>query len=544
MEDYKFKKILALGIIFTFVIATIAVPNVKIFFDVEHSFSARASELLVGAPDKPATPSGNISGIICLSYNYSTSTKDSEGLNVSYGWDWNGDLIVDEWTGWYESNETCNTSHFWWEPGQYNVSVKAKNELENESDWSDSLNVTMNNLPPFEPTAPEPKDGLTDVDLNIILSWMGGDPNSCDTVTYDVYFGTTHPPAKVSSNQTDTFYDPGTLNIATHYVWMIIAWDNHSASTQGPMWSFVTRENNAPNEPTNPSPFNGATNISIDTDLSWACNDPDGDPLVYDVYFEANDDTPDTKVSQGQSGTSYNPPESLVYGTDYYWQIVAKDDYGGSTAGPIWSFKTEMPQPPIVEIIKPKEKSFYLRNIRLFPFFLTTIVYGAIDIEVNASAESGIKYVELYVNGKSKGNLSDEPYVFEWSPIICSMYKIKVIAVDNTGQSAEDTITVLKWRVHPVLLLAGSLIVLKQMRSPLKRTLIRGTVFNLRRVGNTYHGRAIRLRFTEFSGLTRVSGVIKLQRVSFGHSLLLRKYDLGPLGLTTYVVGIVPGGIK
>jgi hypothetical protein len=334
------------------------------------------------------------------------------------------------------------------------------------------------------------------------------------------------------------------LNLLTKYYWMIIAWDNHSTSTQGPIWSFTTRGNQAPNPPSSPDPFNGETNVSIDTTLGWTCTDPDGDSLVYDVFLDADDQTPETLVSEDQSETTFTPSESLDYGTDYYWKIVAKDEYGGLKEGPVWSFTTEIPEPPVVEIIKPKEKSFYLANTRILPLLLNTIVYGSIDIKVNATSESGIKYVELYVNGNPADNTSNEPYVFKWSPTICSIYKIKVKAVDNTGQSAEDKITVLKWRVHPVLLLAGSLLVLKQMKSPTKRTFVRGTVFNLRRVGNTYHGRAIRLRFTEFSGITRTSGVIKLQRVSFGHSLLLRKYDLGPLGLTTYVVGIVTGGIK
>ena len=544
MEDYIFKKILSLGIIFTFVIATVAVPNIKTFLEDENSFSVRASQLLTGPPEVPSIPSGNTSGFICLLHNYSTSTTDPGGFNVSYGWDWDGDLIVDEWTDWYESNETCNTSHFWWEPGEYNISVKAKNEFENESDWSDSLSVNMINLPPFKPTDPEPSDSSTNIDIYTVLSWIGGDPNDCDTVTYDVYFGSTIPPPKVSDNQSDTSYDPGTLNLTTIYYWMIVVWDNHSASTQGLTWEFMTRDNNPPSQPGNPNPPDGAINVSIDTALSWTCNDPDGDSIVYDVYLDANDQTPDTLVSDGQSGTTYKPSEPLEQGTNYYWQIVAKDEYGGSTDSLVWGFSTEYPEPPTVEIIKPKEKSFYLANTRILPLFLNTVVYGSIDIEVNASSESGIKYVELYVNGNLKGNTSNEPYVFKWSPTICSLYKIKVKAVDNSGQSAEDKITVLKWRVHPVLLLVGSLIVLKQMISPTKRTFVRGTVFNLRRVGNTYHGRAIRLRFTEFSGLTRTSGVIKLQRVSFGHSLLLRKYDLGPLGLTTYVVGIVPGGIN
>ena len=61
-----------------------------------------------------------------------------------------------------------------------------------------------------------------------------------DTVTYDIYFGTTSPPPKLVSNHTDSSYQPATLQGNTTYYWKIIAWDNHGASTPGSTWSFTT----------------------------------------------------------------------------------------------------------------------------------------------------------------------------------------------------------------------------------------------------------------------------------------------------------------
>jgi hypothetical protein len=98
--------------------------------------------------------------------------------------------------------------------------------------------------------------------------------------------------------------------------------------------------NQPPNKPTNPYPKNGAIDVDINADLSWNCNDPDGDPLTYNVYFEEDDPTPDILVSENQTSTTYNPG-TMKYKTTYYWKIVAWDNHNTSNEGSIWYFTTE-----------------------------------------------------------------------------------------------------------------------------------------------------------------------------------------------------------
>jgi hypothetical protein len=109
--------------------------------------------------------------------------------------------------------------------------------------------------------------------------------------------------------------------------------------------SFRVGNNRPPYTPTIRFPPDGATNINVGTDIGWYGGDPDWfDSVTYDVYFEADDSTPDVLVSDDQTGTSYDPG-TLEYSTTYYWQIISEDNHAASTPGPIWHFTTREPEP-------------------------------------------------------------------------------------------------------------------------------------------------------------------------------------------------------
>jgi len=105
------------------------------------------------------------------------------------------------------------------------------------------------------------------------------------------------------------------------------------------VWVYC-EQNNPPNPPTDQFPGDGATGIYVDANPVWYSSDPDGDAITYDVYFGDTNTPP--LVSPGQSSNVYEPG-TMNYCTTYYWQIVVWDEHGASTAGPLWSFTTEMP---------------------------------------------------------------------------------------------------------------------------------------------------------------------------------------------------------
>jgi len=122
-------------------------------------------------------------------------------------------------------------------------------ERENLTNGGIDCNLTFiyrnlaGNSPPNTPSNPSPSDGEVAVNLSTTLSWMGGDPDG-DIVTYDVYLEANNPDPQIliSSDQQNTSYHISDLNPATTYYWKIVATDNHSHSTEGPIWSFTTEE--------------------------------------------------------------------------------------------------------------------------------------------------------------------------------------------------------------------------------------------------------------------------------------------------------------
>jgi len=125
---------------------------------IEHmdiSYATRASKLIIATlaelseitksnapPLKPAAPEGINSGRIDEEYTYTASTIDPDEDELFYQFDW-GNGEFSEWIGPYNSDDIAEATYTWTEKGDYEIRVKAKDDHDVQSEWSDPLVVSM-----------------------------------------------------------------------------------------------------------------------------------------------------------------------------------------------------------------------------------------------------------------------------------------------------------------------------------------------------------------------------------------------------------------
>jgi len=192
------------------------------------------------------------------------------------------------------------------------------------------IEITKTNRPPVT-------DGIADQTiaegetLNIQLFDYFEDPDG-DNLVFAVVSGVG---TVVGSEYT---YSPDYDAAGTYQV-RIKAADGNGGEVETTFTLTVENTNRPPEEPQLFTPDNTALLISTTSvELSWDCNDPDGQLLTYDVYFGEN--TEALEVIATQSATSFLL-EGITAGKTYYWMIVARDPFGDETPSVIYSFSTD-----------------------------------------------------------------------------------------------------------------------------------------------------------------------------------------------------------
>ena len=87
------------------------------------------------------------------------------------------------------------------------------------------------------------------------------------------------------------------------------------------------------------TPTNNATNIGIETILTWSeAQDPDDDNLIY--RLEIQNDANDNIITINELTETTYTLQNLDYGVKYFWQVIVSDGVNQDVYSPTFSFQT------------------------------------------------------------------------------------------------------------------------------------------------------------------------------------------------------------
>ncbi|MBT5424845.1 MAG: PKD domain-containing protein [Bacteroidetes bacterium] len=154
-------------------------------------------------------------------------------------------------------------------------------------------------------------------ELNIIWDWEGDDH-------FDTQYGT-------RKTREHRFKTPG------DYLVTLVVKDSRGLTDTLTKPLTVLSSNLPPEIPENPFPADGQTGLAVKLNMKWECTDPDGDIILYTVYFGTSNPPPLYETNHTYLGLD---PEKLEYGTKYYWKLDAREIKSNTVEGPTWSFTT------------------------------------------------------------------------------------------------------------------------------------------------------------------------------------------------------------
>ncbi len=322
-------------------------------------------------PETPDTPSGPSSGYLNIEYSFETSTTEQNGDDVKYGWDWDGDDQVDEWTGFYPSGATASISHVFESTGTYDVQVKAMDIFNDDSAFSPTkqVDITIGD-PPDDPDTPSGEtDGMHAT--YYYYETQTDDPNLGDQIYY--YFDWDD----MSNSDWLGPYDSGDT-ISAQHKWSkpgefdvrVKAKDLAGSESDWSNALTVTMGNTPPEVPQEPEgPSSGIIGISYT--FSTLTSDPEGDDIEY--RFDWGDGSFSDWISVPFSSHKWLEPG------EYGLRVKARDQWDESE----WS-----------------------------GFEMITMDEGSLDVTVSVDPQVAIVGEEIHCSAMVTGG--NEPFTYEW----------------------------------------------------------------------------------------------------------------------------------
>ncbi len=345
---------------------------------------------------------GTVDSVFVFDASESSDLEDLEE-DLEVRWDWESDSTFDTE---YSTNKIAQ--HQYQIGGTYYITLEVKDTRGMTTRKTDFLRVSWNNRAPNASFSVSPESGYLQ-DIFIFNASSSSDPeddnrslNSRWDFDGDGNWDTEYSKEKSVQHQ---YAESGVYEVKLEVK------DSEGLTSQTTYSLVVGAMNEPPAPPSDPQPQNENSDASTLCTLTWACDDPEGDVLTYDIYFGTAANPP-MVAEKHETNSYYCLP--LEYVTDYYWKIVAYDPYGHIVEGDVWHFTTNDSENPINTIRDPRDGKFYK----------TVEIDGKVWMAENLNIGSMIHSSTGGLNndGYQKDTTKIEKYCYNNDPENCEIY--------------------------------------------------------------------------------------------------------------------------
>jgi hypothetical protein len=310
-------------------------------------------------PDNPNKPTGPTSGRAGPQYTYCASGGDDpDGHQVKYGFDWNDDGTVDDWTDFVDSGQQACIDHSFSSGGTYHIKAKTKDEKGGTSEWSPELTVTMApNDPPGKPGTPSGNDnGIVGTSYPYSTNAVS-DPDG-DSVLYQFDWGDGEKSNwKQNPEASHKWTTKGTFNVKAR------SKDEYGATSDWSGGLSVFMDNTEPVKPDAPT---GPETPGKDKQVTYKATttDPEGHQILY--KFDWGDGSQSDWVGPFASGAEGSAQHKWTSKNSFEIKVKAKDEYG---------METEWSDPMTITVPRVRAVPFTIFNrlVERFPNLLQLI---------------------------------------------------------------------------------------------------------------------------------------------------------------------------
>jgi hypothetical protein len=293
---------------------------------------------------------------------------------------------------------------------------------------------TLETPSPFSPILSSPVNGATNVPFDQKFSWTDAEigPSS---EGYKLYIGTNVTNLK-EYVLTEATWNPEPLLLPnTTYIWYVIPFNYQGDGPYSEVWSFTTL-------PPPPSvvniqyPQQNAVNIPITPEFLWLPSTVGSVPDNYSLFISSDGEG---YIEYELENNYFQVLEALLYQREYFWYVVAYNEYGISPETEIHKFTTTLPPPSAVALVYPDNLE---DNI-------------SVNVELswrNGDDGSVPEYYSIFM-GTDPDNMEEyEVETNSWVPEFTLSYSTKyhwyVVAVNEYGISPESEIRSFKLEAY------------------------------------------------------------------------------------------------